>query len=241
MRNLPPAKVLLWDIESGPSLNADFGVILCIGYMWLGEKRPKVVTMQDFAQKTPIDDKPLVKWFLENVWNEADIAVGWYSSGHDEPFLRTRAIKHGLPAPKDVTTLDLWAKFRKRFKLRSNRLATVAEFLGLEEKTPVKEDAWLAVLYGSKKAMRYIVDHCRRDVEVLREAYERIKSYVKVHPRVTHDYMKCRVCGSSRLQRRGYSYSAAKGKSCKVQCQECWSWDTKLPKEMPHTIWKELA
>jgi uncharacterized protein YprB with RNaseH-like and TPR domain len=225
------AKILIWDIETR-GLQADYGSIFCIGWKWYGEKSVNVKSIHDLPGKHLLDDTELVKWFIEEVWNKADIAVGWYSSGHDEPFLRTRAIIHGLEAPKNVTTLDLWGKVWKRFKFSKNSLDNVTRHLKLGNKWYNPPEDFEKVLYGDKAAMKRIVKHCRVDVEITEEAYERLKPYILAHPRVTHDSWKCRVCGSESLQRRGYSYSTAKGRQIKVRCNECGAWDSKRMKEL---------
>lgn len=225
------AKILIFDIETR-GLQADYGSVLCIGWKWDGEKAVYVKSIHDLPGAHPLDDKNLVRWFFDNVWSKADIAVGWYSSGHDEPFLRTRGIIHELPSPKDVTTLDLWGKVRKRFKFSRNSLDNVARHLGLENKywNPTKD--FEKVLYGDKAAMKRIVKHCLIDVRITQQAYDRFKSYIIAHPRVTHDASLCRVCSSESLERRGWTYSAAKGRRRKVVCKKCGTWQTVAPTDI---------
>ena len=228
---IPKAKILLWDIESR-SLVADYGSMLCIGWKWADEKQIHVKSIHDIPGRHPLDDKELVKWFIKEVWDKADIAVGWYSSGHDEPFLRTRAIIHRLPAPKDVTTLDLWGKVRKRFKFSRNSLDNVSRHLGIGTKWYNPTEDFEKVLYGDKPAMRRIVKHCFVDVQITNNAYERFKSFILTHPRITKDNGACRTCGLDKLERRGYAFSAAKGKQLKMHCTNCGSWENKLPKDL---------
>lgn len=228
------AKILVWDIESR-GLVGDYGSILCVGWRWLGEDKVHVKSIHDLPGRHPLDDKPLVKWFIENVWNEADIDVGWYNSGHDQPMLRTRAIIHGLPAPKPVTTCDLWGKVWKRFKFSKNSLHNVAAQLGLTQKWYNKPQDFEAVLYGDKAAMKRIVKHCRIDVEITTQAYDRFKSYVLSHPRVVLGKQpdKCYVCGHDKLQTRGWVYSHLQGRCRRVRClsKTCGAWGQRPEKE----------
>jgi uncharacterized protein YprB with RNaseH-like and TPR domain len=225
------AKILIWDIETR-GLVADYGTIFCIGWKFLGDTKVQVKSIHDIPGKHPLDDKPLIQWFIDEVWANADIAVGWYSSGHDEPFLRTRAIIHEFPAPKPVQTLDLWGKVWKRFKFSKNSLHNVARKLGLTPKWYNEDADFEKVLYGDKAAMKRIVKHCRIDVQITEEAYEKFKGYILTHPRVSVNPWKCRTCGSSSLQRRGWRYSAQKGKQQLVWCKKCKSWDQKNLKEL---------
>lgn len=227
------AKILIWDIETR-SLVADYGSILCIGWKWFGDKgAPRVLSIHDVPGKHPLDDAELVRLFITEVWNQADIAIGHYSGGHDEPFLRTRALIHELPVPKDVTTLDLWGKVWKRFKFSKNSLDNLTRQLGLTEKYWNPTEDFEKVLYGDKAALKRIVKHCRVDVEATEELYTRLRPYIVAHPRVTHEKWACRRCGSHNLQSRGWAYSAAKGKVKRVQCMKCKGWDTKGVKEEP--------
>jgi uncharacterized protein YprB with RNaseH-like and TPR domain len=228
----PRAKILLWDIETR-GLQADYGSILCIGWSWLGEKKVQVKSIHDIPGKHPLDDKALIRWFVQNVWNKADIAVGWYSSGHDEPFLRTRSVLHNLEVPKQVTTLDLWGKVWKRFKFSKNSLDNVSRHLKIGVKYYSPPEDFEKVLWGDKAAMRRIVKHCKIDVELTVKAYKKFAPYVVAHPRVTFDNTACRVCGSSKIQLRGWNFSALKGKTRKVQCQDCGAWDSKSLREAP--------
>ena len=225
------ARVLCWDIETR-GLVGDYGSILCIGWQWWGDSKVHVKSIHDIPGKHPLDDRELVRWFMKEVWAEADIAVGWYSGGHDEPMLRTRAIIHGFKPPKDVTTLDLWGKCWKRFKFSKNSLDNVSRHLKLGKKWYNPSDDFEKVLYGDKAAMKRIVKHCRIGVEITTAAYKRFGPYVVAHPRVTLDNTRCRRCGSDRLQRRGWRFSALKGKTVQVQCQGCGGWDQKTQAEV---------
>lgn len=223
-------RILIWDIETR-GLQADYGSILCIGWKWLDEKAVHVKSIHDIPGKHPLDDTELVRWFIAEVWNKADIAVGWYSTGHDEPFLLTRAIVHGLHPAANVTHLDLWGKVWKRFKFSRNSLDNVSRHLGIGEKYYSPPQDFERVLWGDKAAMKRIVKHCRVDVELTEKAYLKFRSFIKAHPRVTFKGWECRVCGNKKLQRRGYQYSAAKGRQVRVQCQSCYAWDSKTVKE----------
>lgn len=225
------ARILVWDIETR-GLQADYGSILCIGWAWADEGKAHVKSIHDIPGKHPLDDKELIKWFLKHVWTKADIAVGWYSSGHDEPFLRTRSIIHRLDIPKNVTTLDLWGKVWKRFKFSKNSLDNVSRHLKIGEKYYSPPDDFEKVLWGDKAALKRIVKHCKIDVELTLKAYQLLAPYVVAHPRVTFNLGKCRVCGSKHLQRRGYQFSAAKGKQFRVQCQKCGAWDAKSLRDL---------
>lgn len=222
MRN--EARILVWDIETR-NLVADYGSILCIGWRWYGEKRVHVKSIHDVPGKHPLDDKPLVEWFLREVWDLADMEVGWYNSGHDAPFLRSRALLHGLPPIKDVQSVDMWAKSRGRFKFVNNKLMTYARHLHThKQKYWTPSDDFEKVLYGDKAAMRRIVKHCRHDVDMTYELYERLRPWWKSHPRTKAFGVVCQTCGSQKLQKRGFAYTALRNVKQRLHCQSCGHW-----------------
>jgi uncharacterized protein YprB with RNaseH-like and TPR domain len=85
---------LFFDIESS-DLNADWGVVLCIGYR-LGKGKLLVPTLHDFSPRDVLDDRGLLKFFANEVWPKADIVIGHYSTRFDLPFINSRLLYHGL-------------------------------------------------------------------------------------------------------------------------------------------------
>lgn len=228
-----PARILFYDIES-TSLELDFGHVLAVGYKPLGG-RVKVMSLLDFAEPCgdcgkvdATDDKPLMRAAHAELL-KADAVVTWYGKGFDERALRTRFIDAGLPPLPDVPHIDLWATARFRLKLSSNRLASVQDFLQLKtSKTPLTKRVWRRAQAGHVPSIRYIVEHCRRDVEVLEEAYMKLRPYVKNHPRVA-GMAPCRVCGGENLVRSKMRVSFLKGPREQVQCQTCGAYETRPP------------
>jgi uncharacterized protein YprB with RNaseH-like and TPR domain len=230
------AKILVWDIETR-SLVADYGSILCIGWQWYGEKKVHVKSIHDVPGKHPLDDKPLVEWFLKNVWDKADMEVGWYNSRHDTPFLRSRALLKGLPPPKEVTNIDMWAKSKFRFKFANNKLMTYARHLHTsKQKYWNPSDDFEKVLYGDKPAMKRLVKHCHHDVVMTMELYEKLKPWWKNHPRVRYAGVNCRTCGSQKLQKRGKAYTAHKYPQQRLHCQNCGHWMQVSTKEAEEVL-----
>lgn len=240
-------RILTWDIESS-GLNADFGAILCIGYKWLGEpdKSTKVVSVGDVngtCKKCativrPTDDKALLQ-HMYPILSEADGWITWYGKGFDERFVNTRLIYHGMKPlpPMGKNHIDGWFTARYKLKLHSNRLASVQAFLGLKEsKTSLQPDAWLKAMYGDPEAHDYIIDHCRRDVLVLEQAYHKLLPLIANHPNYNlfnqEERAVCTHCGSTKIQYRGL-YRAETKVYRRWQCQSCAKWgkDVKAVKD----------
>lgn len=225
--------MILFDIEAS-QLKADFGRMLAFGWKELGKgKKATVKTVMDFQRrfkKDPTDDKELVKYARE-VLEDADLWITWYGTYFDVPFINTRLLAHGLsPLPPTAHT-DGWKIARFGLKLHSNRLASVSEFLGLEEKTPLKQQVWTRATAGHPSSIRYVGQHCAQDVIVLEQAYNRIKTFNKqVVNRVSDDTTRhrCPHCASTNLQIRGWSLSY-KSKRRRFQCMDCGGWGSGKP------------
>lgn len=222
------AKILLWDIES-TDLIADKGICICIGYKFLGEKTTHVMSILEFKDSIKdgkITDKHLLK-VMYPVLSQADMWVTWYGKRFDVPFVSTRLLEFGMSPLPPIPHLDGWEVARYRLKLHSNRLASISAFLNLDDKTPVKLNTWRDAATGHKPSIKYIIDHCRKDVEVLEQAYEKIKPFSKVHPNILlmdNITQACPTCGTKgKLQRRG-EYISIKYRYHRYHCESCGSW-----------------
>lgn len=215
-------KVLLFDIEA-TNLAANFGYILAIGWKFSGDKAVKCIAISDspgFA-KDPTNDKWIVQTF-KKVVEDADIVVGHYSTRFDYPFLQARALYHGLsPFPTDIRHIDTWRVSRDKLKLNSNRLASLAAHLGLEEKTALSGPIWIKAMSGHKPSIKYVVEHCAQDVVVLEQVYEKIKPLRADNPKAS--LTGCPTCGSTKLQARGRSRTT-KRLMQRWSCNACGHW-----------------
>lgn len=230
------ARILYYDIET-TDLDADFGNMLAFGYKWAGDRKAHVISLLDTnkvcqgcGHVDAVSDKKLVK-AAHAILTQADMWVTWYGKGFDDKFVNTRVLDAKLKPLPPVPHVDLYFTAKHRLKLSSNRLASVQDFLQLPtSKTPLTKRIWRKAQAGHVPSIRYIVDHCQKDVMVLEEAYERLKPLIRSHPRVG-DLGTCPTCGSSRLQRRG-SYVRRNRElrrqviEWRVQCQGCGSWAT---------------
>lgn len=151
------------DIEA-TNLNADFGTTLCVGYKWYGDKKTKLVSLDDYPDygKSPqslADDSKVIRDF-KAILEEADMWVGWYSSGYDIKFLQTQCLFHGFGALPKTPHVDLWWWARHRLKMSSNRLARIAEHFGLGRKTSVEGRKWILAAVGHVPSLQYVKAHC---------------------------------------------------------------------------------
>jgi uncharacterized protein YprB with RNaseH-like and TPR domain len=223
-------KILAWDIEAS-NLSADFGIVLCVGFKEVGAGKPEVLNILDYLYEG--DHRDLIKAerrLLKDVSEHllaSDVWLTHYGTWYDIPFINTRLLYHDLPVvPPNFAHLDTWKISRNRLKLRNNRLITLSEFLGTkEEKNAIKPEQWLRALSGHKPSMDYIVEHCRRDVVVLAETYQRIRPLVIDHPNkgLIDGRGGCSVCGKTKLHARGFHVTRTR-KYQRYQCQNCGAW-----------------
>jgi len=223
-------KILAFDIEAS-SLNADFGIILCCGFKEVGKGKATVLNILDYCTGSGDlirAEKRLLKDMSDRLL-DCDVWLTHFGSWYDLPFINTRLIYHRLPIiPPNFNHLDTWKISKNRLKLRNNRLITISEFLGTrDEKNAIKPEQWLRALGGHRESMAYIVEHCRRDVLVLEEVYERIKPLVLDHPNrgLIDGRGGCSICGAHKLQRRGYRVTRTR-KYERFQCQACGGWSS---------------
>lgn len=220
--------ILAWDIEAS-NLSADFGIVLCVGFKSVGTGKAEVLNILDY-QGADGDLIRAEKRLLVDVSEKlltADVWLTHYGTWYDIPFINTRLLYHGLPVvPPTFAHLDTWKISRNRLKLRNNRLVTISGFLGTkEEKNAIKPEQWLRALGGHRPSMRYIVEHCRRDVVVLEETYLRLRPLVLDHPNrgLVGGRGACGVCGGASLQKRGFHITRTR-RYQRFQCSKCGSW-----------------
>lgn len=216
-------RVLLFDIEA-TNLQADFGVVLCIAWKWHGESKVyhRSITQAPTFAKDPTNDKWLIQEFGK-VLEQADVAVFHYGMYFDAPYLQTRALYHGMKPLHMPPMVDTWRICRKRLKLHSNRLASIAALLGVSEKTPLDGPTWVRAMAGNKKAIKYVVDHCLQDVVVLDEVYTRIRAFGWDNPNMGAKEDACPTCGSHDLHMRG-QIKTVKAPKQRFHCNNCGHW-----------------
>lgn len=183
------------------------------------EGRTQVVRVEGLGKKGIVGMSTSTETYL----SEGFVSHNTY---FDVPYLNSRLLRHNLPPLPPVPHLDGWKVARYKLKLNSNRLQSVTSFLGLEDKTPLDGPTWVKAMAGHRKSIKYVVEHCRQDCEVLQQVYERLKPLAQGHPNLnlfqgtTH---ACPRCGSLDLQCRGKQVTTTQTYQ-RFQCQSCGGW-----------------
>ena len=168
------------DIET-TGLGADFGFVLAACIKPATSNKIITLRIDDYKnyKKDLCNDKQLILDIADEV-EKFDVICHYNGDLFDLPFLDTRLAIHGIRKRISlVHSIDLLPIVKKKMRLHSNRLDTVACALGLsEEKTRLLPQVWQRASHGSKADLDYIVEHCQKDVLVLEEAFKRLKLFV---------------------------------------------------------------
>lgn len=224
---MKPARILLFDIET-TNLAADFAQLLCVGHKWLGQKKVTCPRIDRSQRNFRTAEKQLLKDFLA-VYETADVVVTYNGKMFDVPFLQAKALEHRLPPMPNPSHVDLYWTAKHNLRISRKSLQNLAYYLGVKhEKTPVEGRIWVDAMMGVPSALNYIVKHCKADVLVLEDVYDRLRPYVRQHPRIMASHLgHCRYCGSTHLQSRGRYITRMKSDYKRVQCQGCGGWDSR--------------
>lgn len=174
-------KKAYFDIETFASgFNADRGILLC--YCLLDAETGKIhgrsITPEEIFDRKRGRDKRLVQECVDDI-KKFDRIYTWYGSGFDIPWMRARAVKHGLRFIEHGERFhkDLYYVGRK-FKYSSKSLENMArQVLGSTRKTRFDYDSWLDAVLGDRKSLASIFEHCRYDVQDLKDIHHVIEPY----------------------------------------------------------------
>lgn len=171
-------KVGYLDIECS-NLNADFGFILCYCIKEAGTDRifEGHVTQEDAFKDL---DKNLLKKLIKDLLY-FDRTIGFYSSRFDIPYIKTRCWMQGIdkfPGWKERYHKDLYFVARRNIKASSRKLANLERLMFNKTlKTQIENKFWIHAQQGQKKAMDYVLDHCRKDVILTEKVHHKFERF----------------------------------------------------------------
>lgn len=229
---------MFYDIETAPSLGYFFELykegnivstvepwfMLSFAYKVQGQKKIHYHCLADYPgyEKDRHNDKALVTDLHRFVFRNADLLIGHNIDRFDSRKARARFLAHGLPPPPPVKTIDTLKLARRVFKLDSNRLAAVGEYLGLGGKAVTTGwHLWESCINGDRTAWRRMGIYNRRDVDLLEKVYDRLAPWNPTVPYVGQP--GCPSCYSEHVTQRGFLVNRA-GRRQRWQCQSCGHW-----------------
>ena len=168
------------DIETS-NLKANFGIVLCWCILsedgWLYED---CLTQSDIQSGE--EDSRCIQECIHTM-SEFDRVVTHFGTYFDIPFLRTRAMIHGLDFPKygELWHTDVWKMAKSKLCLHSNRQDIIAESLyGKTVKTRISHPDWRKAMMGDERAVLNVLDHCEKDVKDLCKNYNALLPYCNI-------------------------------------------------------------
>ena len=238
MESSQTSKIAFVDIETAPSLGwvwqkyetnvIDFKTdwyLLSFAVKWAGEKKVKVYGLCDYPgyDKNREDDSKLVD-DLWKVFDEADIVIGHNGDSFDIKKSNSRFLTHKLPPPSPYKTVDTLKIARRAFKFDSNKLDDLGRYLGVGRKLPhTGFHLWKGCMNGDPEAWKLMKKYNAHDVELLEQIYFLMRGWSPTHPNVNKGQTACPKCGSTKVQRRGFSYTLLRQKQ-RFQCLSCFGW-----------------
>lgn len=232
------AKILVYDVETtqvtahlwgsgkqyvGHNRIVDETQILTVAWKWLGEDKI------DSLKWSKGSDKQLMKDFLE-VYNSADMVMGWNNDRFDNRLINSRAMKYKLEVNTFVKSFDIMKKVKKEFNLASYSMAYVARYLGLQGKLNHSGiQMWDTIQWGSKKdakrEMKNMIAYNIQDVQLTEDIYIELVPYLKhsMHAGVFKGKGKCTCpsCASKKTKLYQTQYTPAGTTQRVMKCKKC--------------------
>lgn len=229
-------KILLLDIETAPhkvfvwglwnqnvALNQiqEPGYTLSWAAKWYGN--PEVMFSSIYE-----DGKTTMLRKIYELIEEADVVIHYNGSKFDIPTLNQEWLGMGWSPPATFTEIDLYSTVKKRFRLPSNKLSYISEYLRLGEKVNHKGmELWIECMQGDPNAWKTMEAYNKQDVALLERLYDAVLPWISGHPNHglfdNRDVPICPNCGGLHLQKRGFHYTKTM-RYQRLQCNACGSW-----------------
>jgi len=159
--------------------------------------------------------------------DKADLIITHNGKRFDTPWIRTRAMFHGLEFRPQYTELDTYKLAKKYLNLPSNSLKEVCKYFDLESKKDAGGlQTWVDVIYKKdKQALKHLLYYGDGDITSLEAVYQKFKPYVmnKTNFAVLNGGNKfnCPECLSTNV-RVNKTYTTAAGTIQNyMRCNEC--------------------
>lgn len=173
-------RMAFWDLET-TDLGASMGRLLCCS---IADNWGNVTTRRagDFDRTSLIDDSGLAEWVRDEL-ERYDLLCSWNGFNFDHGFLQARLLRWGKrPLQRKLAIDPMWRARPGRYGARigGSSLKNVSAFFRLAEtKSELDKETWALATAGDEEALAFIVDHCERDVLVLRKAFHHLKPLIQ--------------------------------------------------------------
>lgn len=210
----------MWDQNLAINQLVNSAETLCWSAKWLGEKEVFFSSLQKHSKKQMLKK-------IYALLDEADVVVHYNGKKHDIPHLNRGFIELGLPPPSPYKQVDLLETAKRQFKFPSNKLEYVVKALGLGEKFKTSGfELWVGCMRNDPKSWAEMTAYNIQDVIILEKLYINLLPWVTRHANHSlHNKGErvCPRCGSSHVQKRGYTHTLASTFQ-RYQCKGCGGW-----------------
>jgi hypothetical protein len=210
-----------WNQTIHPHQITEHAKIISIHWSWEGSEK---VYNVHWGLDKQCDKKPLQKFLKELA--KADEVCTHNGKRFDTPWLRTRAIFHGLEMMPEYREIDTYKLAKKYLNLPSYSLAECCNYYGLESKKDAGGiQTWVDVVYNKKReALNHLLYYGDGDILSLKALYYKLMPYIKPH---THhavarggDKYDCPNCGCLPSHNKTYTTAAGTIKHY-MRCLDC--------------------
>ena len=238
-------KTLLLDLETAPNRVFTWGLfnqniainqidkpgyILCWAAKWLGTKEMIFSSIHNnprISMLTPI----------YALLEEADSVIHYNGTKFDLPTLHQEFLRNDFGPPAPTIEIDLLRTVRRKFRLPSNKLAFVAEYLGVGSKMKNSGfELWRGCMAEDPKAWAEMKRYNIQDVLLLEKVYNVLLPWIPNHPNqglfVDSTAILCPRCGNTSITKRGFAYTKTQVYQ-RYQCGGCGSWSRARSTSLP--------
>jgi transposase-like protein len=232
------AKILTIDIETSPTIGYVWSrfkqflsqdqilsesFVLSYSYSWNGGTVFGDILAPDEIKQE--NDYRLLDSLFE-LLNEADIVVGQNSKRFDVKIINSRLLVHGFPPPTSFKQIDTLEIAKRMFRFPSNKLGSVAKYLGLEDKGETGGfKLWADVMKGCPIAAQAMLEYNMQDVKLTWDYYQRIRAWdnkaVNQQLYYADASPRCNKCGSSNLTSTERVAYTPQGAYNEFRCDDC--------------------
>lgn len=202
--------------------------MLSFAFRWLGKNKTYAYSLPDMRgyKQDRSNDKELSRKLWE-LMGESEVLVAHNGDAYDQKMAYARFLKHGFTPPSPSQTVDTLKVARKNFKIPSNKLDDLGQYLGVGRKEKHHGFAtWIGCMDGDPRSWDEMVRYNKRDVELLERVYLKLKPYMNNHPNanVYNDtFANCPNCGQDSLIRSGWRVNRT-GRHQRFHCTHCGAW-----------------
>lgn len=198
---------------------------ISFSYKWLGERKTHFHAEWDSGHRGMIEK-------AHEVLNEATHLIGWNSAAFDVKHLRSHFFQYDMKPTSPHVDIDLMRVVKKNFSFLSNRMAYIADILGLEGKAETVHGLWHDLRSDEAgrltRARKQMARYNRRDVELTEELFELLRPWVHnlnlplYEDPASEDFgePRCTNCPSRDLKKDGW-YRGTTRVYQKYQCRAC--------------------